>query len=106
MGLELAFGVVSHQAAVFRDIILFRVFQKDAEGGKSPRPGLLLSGPVIFTLQLWHLSNHLNRIHFETALNSFCCDNPSLDVYFNSASAVGSLMLSISAVPGIKFTPG
>lgn len=46
--------------------------------------GIPLSGAVPVPSQLLYAGYHLNGVHFEIALNSVCCVNPSLDVYFNS----------------------
>ena len=46
--------------------------------------GFLMPAPSRFPSQLWHVGDHLNGVHFETALKSVCSFNPSLDAYFNS----------------------
>lgn len=87
-GLKLAVPVIGHTVAVIRTISLSLFLQQNAETVVFGLPGFLLSGSLPFTLRFWHSDYHLNRIHFEIALHSVCCDNPSLDKYFNSVPCV------------------
>lgn len=56
---------------------------------------MLLSRPPVFPSQPWRPGYCLNGVHLEIIMNSVCCVDPSLDVYFNSAEAL--FLLNISA---------
>ena len=94
IGLKMTLPVISHGIAFFRILFLHGLFQCHAEAGRPGAWGMLLPGTPVIPFQLRNSGNHLNRIHFEIGLQSVCCVNPSLDVYFNSAEI---LLLIISA---------
>ena len=77
--------VISHGAAFFLTVIINSRFQYETEGTGFGCPGITTTRVSIIPLWPGYTGNHLNRIHFEIVLNSVCCVNPSLDVYFNSA---------------------
>ena len=92
--LQLSVCSVGHHKAVCRTGLLNGVIQKDFKSCGFGGRWTALSGSSVFPFQLWHRCNHLNRVHLEIALQSVCCVNPSLDVYFNSVYSVLSIILS------------
>ena len=88
IGLEPAAPVIGHSIAFRRLACLRCLFQRGGKRRDLGSLGLPLSGTLSFPSRLRHAGYHLNRIHFEIALNSnsVCSVNPSLDVYFNSVS--------------------
>lgn len=87
IGLELTVRGISHQIDFLRTV-RSRLVQQGAEGRGSGIAGTLLSAASVFPPELGHPGNRLNRIHLEIVLNSVCCVDPSLDVYFNSAATL------------------
>ena len=63
---------------------------------------MLLPRASVFPLQPWRPGYCLNGVHLEIVMNSVCCVDPSLDVYFNSAETL--FLLNISAVSSEKIS--
>lgn len=59
--------------------------------------------PFLFAFYFTYHRNRQNWTHHKNTCNSFCCDDPSLDAYFNS---VCSLVLYVSSETGQKFSLG
>lgn len=84
IGLEPALPVIGHSVALFRAIFCRSLRESGMDSSGPGGLGIPLSGAVPVPSQLLYAGYHLNGVHFEIALNSVCCVNPSLDVYFNS----------------------
>ena len=84
IGLEPALPVIGHGVAFFRTILCRSLVAGGLERVGSGGLGVLLPGAFPVSFQLPCAGYHLNGVLFEIALNSVCCVNPSLDVYFNS----------------------
>ncbi len=96
VGLKLAVHIVGHQINIFRTVHICGFVQYGTKGDGSGTSRLLLSRISVFPPQPWCPGYCLNGVHLEIVLNSVCCVDPSLDVYFNSAETL--FLLDISAV--------
>lgn len=99
---QLSVGGVGHRMTVGRAGLLNGIVQKKLESRSFGGGRTTLTVLSVLAFQIRHCRHHLNRVHLEIALQSVCCVDPSLDVYFNSVCSVLSIIISAKLLKNLE----